>query len=87
MKKITEFTEEEQTLINNVCVFENIKNIDYEYFKKNDIIQKNKVNEDIKRPSLITYEKDEVKINKKYTYLYNFPHSESGINTQTFEII
>ncbi|MCP4665196.1 MAG: hypothetical protein GY849_02425 [Deltaproteobacteria bacterium] len=86
-KKINEFTESEQYLINEICISENSILIEYEFYKVSGIKQKNVGNKDIKRPILETFEKSTDKIELKRNYLHEFPHSESGKNSLTYKII
>ena len=86
-KPYNEFTAEQQELINEICLSDYLIEIEKDYFKIGGVIQKNDAGDDIWRPYIKEYKKEAQEINKKYTYLYPFPSSKSGLNTQTFEIL
>ena len=84
-KKIEQFTQEEQVIISETCTDEFLINSVFEYFEINGVKQKKRNGDEIKRPSILTFE-NRNNINQKYNYQYKYPNAKSGLNFLTYQI-
>ena len=84
--QLTEYSKLDQALINEICNEENKILTEFEFYKVGGKQKFNSGNKEIKRPILITYKLDKT-VEKKLTYLHEFPHSESGKHSLTYKII